>query len=502
MYSVMIVDDEPAAIQYLTAIIEKKCPQYQIIATANDGAMALEKIREFQPDVLFYDIRMPVVDGLSMSASIKKLELPVIMIVVSGYSEFEYARQAMENGSVNYLLKPVAPREVEVLLETISKMLAKRFYNERMELLRRLYRDSEIPSEKMKKYFGDQKFYVALARHNGMPMRFLPQNSKEVFSEMHEMLLTYGRDEMENLYLCPENILYHSSFEDIIKKQIQKDTVDSGYCTTIISRQAFPSDKICAAVKKLYQVLNHYVILGKTHTVYIEDYTESPVTLSQEEKNILSAFQYYAGKKDYEKAQKEMEQLLLMFDHKERPLLWVEREVRNMYMTLSKVSGRENYDEDYMEDEYTIEEAFSTSQNIGQLITNIKDILFKGPRQEGPLAKLDTKDFISRVCAYIEKNLGTISGSQDLCRQFGVSQTYLGILFHKYKGMSLSTYLTEIRMEKAKEIIRSVPDVLIKDVALWTGYRDQFYFSRVFRSYTGMCPTEFIDSLKQERTVI
>ena len=497
MYSVMLVDDEPAAIQYLTAIIRKKCPKYEVIATANDGEEALEKVKELQPDVLLFDIRMPVVDGLAMSSAIKKLGLPVIMIVVSGYSEFEYARRAMSNGAVDYLLKPAAPREVQSLFARLSKMLAKRYYGERMRLLRRLYRDDEIPVREIKKYFGDQKFYVALARQNGLPMRFSPQNSREVFSEMHEMLITYGRDEMENLYLCPASLLYRSGFEEVITKQIQKETAGPGYRTVILSREAVSCDKICPVVKRLYQVLDHNVILGKTHTVYVEDYTEKAVALSEEEKSALSAFQYYAEKGDREKAKKMTERLLLMFDRRERRLLWVEREVRSMYMALSGISDREKYDEDYMENEYAIEEAFSTSQNIGQLIANVQDILFKGTEQSGHLAKLDTEEFISRVCAYIEKHLETIPGPQDICRQFGVSQTYLGKLFRKYRDMSINTYLTGMRMEKAKEFIRSDPDVLIKDIAVRLGYHDQFYFSHVFRSYTGMCPTEFVESLRE-----
>lgn len=497
MYSVMLVDDEPAAIRYLTAIIEKKCPQYEVVATANDGREALEKVKTLQPDVLLFDIRMPVVDGLAMSSAIKRMGLPVIMIVVSGYSEFEYARRAMGNGAVDYLLKPAAPREVQSLFARLSKTLAKRYYGERMRLLRRLYRDAEIPARDIRKYFGDQKFHVALARQNGLPMRFSPQNSREVFSEMHELLITYGRDEMENLYLCPVNLLYHSSFEEVVTKQIQKETAGPGYRTVILSREAVSCDKICPVVKRLYQVLDHNVILGKTHTVYIEDYAEKPVVLSEEEKSALAAFQYYAEKGDCEKAKRTAERLLQMFDRRERGLLWVEREVRNMYMILAEIGGREKYDGDYMENEYAIEEAFSTSQDISQLIANVQDILFKEAEPGGHLSKLDTEEFISRVCAYIEKHLETIQGPQELCRQFGVSQTYLGKLFRKYRDMSLNTYLTESRMEKAKELIQSDPELLIKDVAVRLGYRDQFYFSRVFRSYTGMCPTEFVESLRE-----
>ncbi len=500
MYTVIIVDDEPAAIQYLSTIIEKRCPQYQVVAVADDAKTALALVEEKKPDVLLFDIQMPVMNGLEMSAAIKRLGLPVIMIVVSGYSEFEYARLAMENGARNYLLKPVAPQRLQQMLEELSKTLEKRYYEERVKLLRQLYHASEVPEEALRKYFGNQRFWTALVRRNGFPMRFSAQNSREVFSDIHELLITYGRDEMENLYLCPVGMFRQPEFEEMLQRQAQKESTVSGYSTTILSRQPVSCDKICGTVKKLYHVLDCNVILGRNRRIHIEDFTEIPVVLSDEERNALSAFQYYIGKKDYEKAKKAMERTLRVFDEKDRGLLWVEREIRGMYLSLAKVQGREKYDEEYMENEYAIEEAFSTSVDLDQLINSVQEILFREAKNEDPLKKLDTEEFIGRVRDYVSGHLESIEGAQDLCQRFNISQTYLGKLFRRYQGMAVSTYLTQTRVEKAKEMIRDDPELLIKDVAERLGYRDQFYFSRVFRSYTGVCPSEFIEGVKKKKS--
>lgn len=499
MYTVIIVDDEPAANQYLSTIIQKRCPQYQVIATADDARTALELVKEKKPDVLLFDIQMPVMNGLEMSATIKRLGLPVAMVVVSGYSEFEYARLAMENGAKNYLLKPVAPQKLQQLLEELSKTLEKKYYEERVKLLRQLYHASEVPEDSLRKYFGDQKFWAALVRRNGFPMRFSAQNSREVFSDIHELLITYGRDEMENLYLCPVSLFRQPDFEEMIQRQARKEPAVSGYSTTILSREPVSCDKICGAVKRLYHALDCNVVLGKNRKVYAEDFAETPVVLSDEERNALSAYQYYIGKKDYEKAKKALERILVIFDEKNRGLLWVEREIRGLYLSLAKVQGREKYDEEYIENEYAIEEAFSTSADLRQLIANVQEILFREAKSEDPLKKLDTEEFIERVRAYVAGHLESIEGPQDLCQKFNISQTYLGKLFRRYQGMSVSTYLTQMRVEKAMELIRGDPELLIKDVAERLGYRDQFYFSRVFRSYTGVCPTEFIERIERAK---
>ena len=81
---------------------------------------------------------------------------------------------------------------------------------------------------------------------------------------------------------------------------------------------------------------------------------------------------------------------------------------------------------------------------------------------------------------------------------FGVSQTYLSRLFRKYTGLSFNQKLTELRMEKAKRIINENRDFYIREVAEMVGYQDQFYFSRVFRSYVGKSPSEYADELEDD----
>ena len=68
----------------------------------------------------------------------------------------------------------------------------------------------------------------------------------------------------------------------------------------------------------------------------------------------------------------------------------------------------------------------------------------------------------------------------------------LSRFFQKYEGQSFSNYLTEIRIQRAKELLKANQDLLIKDVAYMVGYNDQFYFSRVFHSVAGLTPTEYI----------
>lgn len=81
---------------------------------------------------------------------------------------------------------------------------------------------------------------------------------------------------------------------------------------------------------------------------------------------------------------------------------------------------------------------------------------------------------------------------QHICRQFGVSQTYLSKAFRRCAETSFSNYLTMVRVEAAKRIMGEQEGIFVRDVAAMTGFSDQFYFSRIFRSVTGMRPSDYM----------
>ena len=107
------------------------------------------------------------------------------------------------------------------------------------------------------------------------------------------------------------------------------------------------------------------------------------MVLSDEERNALSAFQYYIGKKDYEKAKRPWNGPCGFSTGKTGDCCgWNGNP--GMYLSLAKVQGREKYDEEYMENEYAIEEAFSTSVDLDQLINSVQEILFRRLKTRTP----------------------------------------------------------------------------------------------------------------------
>lgn len=123
MYKVVIIDDEPIIVEGLSRSINWKDAQCQVVGMAYSGEEGLKLIRREKPDIIFSDIRMPYMDGLTMIAAIKS-EFPNTQItILTGYRDFDYAQRAIKLGVTRFLLKPSKMDELEEALRAMRQKL-------------------------------------------------------------------------------------------------------------------------------------------------------------------------------------------------------------------------------------------------------------------------------------------------------------------------------------------------------------------------------------------
>lgn len=489
MYQVMIVDDEPTAVKLLQAVIEKKCSGFHVAETAYDGMEALEKLRDFQPDVLITDIQMQVMSGLELVKNVRERYPEMLCVIVSGYQEFEYAKQAIKYRVSDYILKPIIPSEMEKLFLRLEKRLKQNDYRQRNILIHRMVNELPIEKDEISRYFHSQSYYGAIVRRNGILSRFSDRCSKEVFSDINEMMTAYGRDDQETLYLCPEEIIC-GDYVDIISRQIKKEQPEAEYVTTVIFRKTTEPDNIGAMIRRLYRVLDESIILGKNQTL-IMDNGEEFVSCSDNDYSYLQNLEDMIKAKQYDQMKRKVEELLCTWGKEERTQLWVESRVRQICYILQRYGAGNG---DYRNYEYLMDEAFSNAGNMEQLTAELLDIFFRDIQEESlTMQNMSTEKYFGKIRDYIQKNMDKPLNLQQVGHEMGISQTYLSRLFRKYEGQSFNNYLTELRMERAKQLLKSSERVFVKDVAEQVGYKDQFYFSRIFHTWTGMRPTEYIE---------
>ena len=151
MVKVFLVDDEIVIREGIRNSFPWEESGYTLVGEAPDGEIALPMIRDANPDILITDIRMPFMDGMQLCREVKR-QMPWLgVVILSGYDDFDYARQAISLGVKEYLLKPITAQELKDVLDRISARLAEeRRAREDMALMRRrLHSGSQFVREKL-----------------------------------------------------------------------------------------------------------------------------------------------------------------------------------------------------------------------------------------------------------------------------------------------------------------------------------------------------------------
>lgn len=133
MYKVIIIDDEPIIVEGISRMVPWEKFQCQVVDTAYDGIEGTEIIRKHKPDIVFSDIAMPGMNGLEMIAGLKSEFPNMLLCILTGYRDFDYAQKAIRLGVSRFLLKPSNMDEIEEALEAMTGILAKSQKNNSVE---------------------------------------------------------------------------------------------------------------------------------------------------------------------------------------------------------------------------------------------------------------------------------------------------------------------------------------------------------------------------------
>lgn len=123
MYSVVVIDDNRIAVEAIVKSTDWNLCGCRVAGSAYDGVAGLSLIRQIQPDIVVIDIQMPGINGLEVIGKLKEEKKNIQFIIISGYSQFEYARQGLRYGVKDYLLKPIMKEEMEAALKHVAEEL-------------------------------------------------------------------------------------------------------------------------------------------------------------------------------------------------------------------------------------------------------------------------------------------------------------------------------------------------------------------------------------------
>ena len=524
MFKVLIIDDELLVRELIKKSVDFPALGFEILGEAKDGRQALAMIDELHPDLLLLDINIPMINGITLAKKVNTQHPEIQIIILTGYSEFDYAKGAIEAGVLDYLLKPLNKTEFTKALLKAKELLSRqasmqqRIHSYQMhqhqldkealflkliegsedygslnlELLARSGIEPEqgpfglaaILIDRLDELFSTQmeknlwKYAVANITQEILESSF----PCVVFQDTHNhiiMLASLGAPDREMLLRsCCHQIC--SSVHDTLKF-----TVTLGIPALFTSLRSLSS-----AYQDALWALDHRFLMGNARCIFREDLKPSAGLLSDcvEPGGLLLDLR--SG--SYEKAYNQAETLLSKSLSREQMIFLAVRLLSDIITCLEEnriSSGHFELDE-------MLKKLLSIELGI-ELKQYVLDRLLEACELLSDSSGLKQNRTINEAIRYIDQNYAdsslTLTG---IAKKLYLNSSYLSYLFKQETGLSLSEYLTKVRLREAKQILDEHTGCPLSLLAASVGYKDEYYFSKCFKKAYGISPKKYAEQKK------
>ncbi|HUZ17554.1 MAG TPA: response regulator [Spirochaetia bacterium] len=531
MHTVFLVEDEPLIRQNIRNAIEKSTEPYTCIGEAGDGELALSIIQDLKPDILITDIKMPFVDGLTLARHAKAISPWLRIIIVSGYDDFELARQAICVGVDQYLLKPVAGKDLFGALHKASEQITEykrhsvSFMKEASDeeavknalvssLLEQLCGGEIVAAEALRR--ADElgidilsKRYVVVTclfeGNGGYPNRqAIASKVKFVLAEEPDVLsFSSGVDHVALIIKGTADIdvterAYHTA--QTLKHEIEDDgisllTASISSVTRRISGIHDAFHEACILLKTFGQANR-----GRIFCVGDIGRIQSPVTASADTlfnlnienklkfaiaEEVPAIVEEFAKNVNIDEMQAVLYRYYVLMDLTNTAI----RIVRN-FKPGTDAGGIAKHFVDLRQ----VFQSAMSAQEFTELSTRIclKTIELRDSGNSSHHVKL-----VRRACEYIQDNYN----SPDIClntvaAHVALSPAHFSTIFSQEMSVTFIDHLTNVRMEKVKEMLTSTDEKLVT-IAFDVGYNEPNYMSYVFKKREGLSPKEYRQQKKR-----
>lgn len=467
--NIFLLEDEPPILRDLKEIILSFGDAYHVVGQAMNGADALEQILDHihEIDVVITDIQVPMMSGLDVIRQVQSYSHKLKYIILSGYSDFNYAQKAIQMGVTEYLLKPVKEDELLQVLEQISR-----------ENLKSYLKDGFYAPIK-----AEEKYYyccvaVLGAYRNNMEYE---NEYKDFLTEINpdKYWIIHGSHANERYIIFPEEEL------DFCKATLSK--MAEGSCnavTILICQERVRIYDVKKTIGYLCKRAGRYLILGKSQILM-----EGVLPINETQEFLNKKLELVKARFSHSSLEEFKQALMDWVTLAEKLQITQETVMRNCYDIL----------EHCLEGKHSIgiidllEEIMVFTYDFDTLFKNLYFLCMDAYR-DGHENNRDLTEikgcFVSDITSYLYANyMNNISIAKLGC-YFHYSGSYISKIFREIKGISILEYLLMIRMDKAKELLKQ-PGFRVKDVSSMVGYEDSLYFSKVFKKREGMSPLEW-----------
>jgi len=497
MIKILIVEDEPPIARMLSRCIEQMGAEAFLVAgKAINGQAALDILANEEIDVVITDIRMPVMDGLELLGEIDSRYPDIISVVLSGYQDFDYASTALRYGVFDYLLKPISQQEVGKLLHKLLPICQSQVSQKKKQELEQILQGGTFQRK------GSFDCTAILICAGPFPVVtddiLLPSKvfwektdlenlCQELLGKQDSYFVFDGKTVAEK-YIILERAPFN--FRRLVKELFNKLTALNEISVTMVCHGIpVPIAAIGDVIRSLRACLYKEIKICSSNLIWYEEYEDERKNDDKKRRfnqEICHRIVESICLKEEQRLIEAIGQIIQPNGIAQVAFI----QMIDIVIADSRLMG-EDYASMLAEVKIGLNDAVSNSVTALALCYNIASVLLTFGQSEQQKGKRENQAMVDEIEQYLMMNYSKSISSDILSKKFGFVPSYLSKVFRSVKGMSPSEYLTNYRVDKAKQIIREKPDILIREAAKAVGYEDQYYFSKIFKKYMGMWPKEY-----------
>ena len=481
MLKVLLVDDEPFIVQGLSALIDWEKEGFEIVGTAGNGSEAVEFLKSNPVDLILADIKMPVMNGLEFLKYIRETHLSeAFFVILSGYGDFTYAKEAIKWQCTDYILKPIQKSQLLALLSKVKQMQQDKkeesyigIESEDGET------DTDIGPEKKRQL--QRQIYEACMQYLGGEyscLTFLDAEGKE---ECYDVGFIFCKK------ISQEKGLREQEYINLLLEKIQKSTVHPVvmYVGSEVEDISDISESFRSAV--IAKTFSNFKVMPNLLYYSKEQKNPSGIVVSRKKIEDLLRSVEENDKKRIE------DNVAAIYEEMNEAGMNPELVQMNMnYLLYRLVSLAMEQDDSVNQDEvlqYICENAFQVHMIRGSL-SHFRRFVMEYADYLVQLRQNASRGVLLDVEGEIRKNYAENLTLKELGKKYFVNSAYLGQMFRKKYGVSFKEYLNNYRIERAAEILLRTDDKIYL-VAEEVGYRDLDYFINRFIQSKGCTPTTY-----------
>ena len=522
----MLADDEGIVIDSLKYIIEKSFPGECEIETAKTGRNVIELAESFRPDISFMDIKMPGINGIEAIREIQKFNSKTVFIVLTAYDKFDYAKEAINLGVLEYVNKPFDKEKIETVLRKAMEEVDKERNSrrekleikEKFETIMPIIETGLIQNLLFHTHFqkdidtyrsllgiiGKYAYMMVIVNEGDLPenqMRGAVAASLELQKNYSDIRMI-----IENYFNCIIGSVMGNKIPVLVP--YEKDELS-------YEKRAEIVEQASKLGKRLYEELDLRCRIGigsvRPMANVSDSYSEAIAVLVRSEERVAHADDVSVSCEydesyplQYEKrlfaaveagqVEESTDEATRFFDWMNNSsggtisdirlktlefVLWAERLAYSKGGHVYHFRSRSEY----------LPEVCSI-ENPNELRLWFVKHIEKAVMMINSAHEDKTASAVDKAKDYIDANYSKDLSLDDLSRKFDISPYYFSKLFKNKTGVNFIDYLTNIRIEKAKELLADT-DASMKEICSEVGYADPNYFSRIFKKVTGVTPTEY-----------